>query len=125
MSIKKNLIYNVTYQMLILILPLITTPYISRVIGVDGVGVQSYTYSIVNYFVLFAMLGINNHGNRSVAMVRDNKENLSRVFLSIYSVQVIISLIMIIFYSIYVYFIVDKYKIIFLIQLIYIISALF
>ncbi|CDG00893.1 Putative Polysaccharide biosynthesis protein [Clostridium chauvoei JF4335] len=111
--------------MLILILPLITTPYISRVIGVDGVGVQSYTYSIVNYFVLFAMLGINNHGNRSVAMVRDNKENLSRVFLSIYSVQVIISLIMIIFYSIYVYFIVDKYKIIFLIQLIYIISALF
>ena len=43
---KKNLIYNIIYQLLILILPLITMPYVSRVLGADGIGTYSYTYSI-------------------------------------------------------------------------------
>ena len=80
MSVKKNFIYNLSYQILVMILPLITTPYISRVIGAEGVGIQSYTYSIANYFVLFAMLGVNNHGNRSIAMVRNDQEKLNRTF---------------------------------------------
>ena len=67
-SIKKNFIYNIAYQVLIIILPLITTPYVSRVLGVDGVGTYSYTYSIAYYFCLFGMLGISNHGNRSIAL---------------------------------------------------------
>ena len=96
MSIKKNFIYNFAYQVLVIILPLITTPYISRVIGPEGIGIQSYTYSIANYFVLFAILGISNHGNRSIAMVRDNDEKLNRTFSSIYLVQFIMSIIMII-----------------------------
>lgn len=124
MSTKKNFIYNLAYQILIMILPLITTPYIARVIGPEGVGIQSYTFSIVNYFVLFTMLGINNHGNRSIAMVRDNKKKLSKTFVSIYSVQSMMAIIMIILYSLYIIFIVDKYKIIFVIQLLHIISAL-
>ena len=124
MSIKKNFIYNLSYQILIMILPLITTPYISRVVGPEGVGIQSYTYSIANYFVLFAMLGVNNHGNRSIAMVRNNKEKLQRTFVSIYSVQFIMSAIMIALYSIYIIFIAKENKIICIIQAIYIISAL-
>lgn len=124
MSIKKNFIYNFAYQILIMILPLITTPYISRVIGPEGVGVQSYTYSISSYFVLFAALGIKNHGNRSIAMVRDNQEKLNRTFSSIYGIQVIMSLIMIILYFLYIIFIAKDNKIIFIIQAIYIIAAL-
>lgn len=124
MSVKKNFIYNLSYQILIMILPLITTPYISRVIGPTGIGIQSYTYSIANYFVLFAMLGVNNHGNRSIAMVRNNKEKLQRTFVSIYSVQFIMSAIMIALYSVYIIFIVKENKIICIIQAIYIISAL-
>ena len=124
MSVKKNFIYNFCYQILTMILPLITTPYISRVIGPEGVGIQSYTYSIANYFVLFAMLGINNHGNRSIAMIRDDKEKLNRTFSSIYSMQFIMSTIMILLYSLYIMFIAKENKIIFLIQAIYIISAL-
>lgn len=124
MSIKKNFIYNITYQILIVILPLITTPYISRTIGAEGIGLQSYTYSIVSYFILFAMLGINNYGNRSIAIVRDNKEKLSRVFISIYIVQLILSMIMILLYSLYIIIIVKENKTIFIIQLIYLISAL-
>ena len=52
-SIAKNYIYNMVYQVLILILPLITTPYLSRVLGAEGIGIYGYTYSIVTYFILF------------------------------------------------------------------------
>lgn len=124
MSIKRNFIYNLSYQLLIMILPLITTPYIARVIGADGVGIQSYTYSIANYFVLFAMLGIYNHGNRSIAMVREDKTKVSKVFFSIYYIQLIMSLIMIILYSLYIIFIAKEYKLFFIIQIIYIVGAL-
>ena len=124
MSVKKNFIYNFMYQMLVMILPLITTPYISRVIGPEGVGIQSYTYSIANYFVLFALLGINNHGNRSIAMIRDNKEKLNRTFSSIYLVQLIMSVIMTVLYLLYIIFIAKDNKVIFVIQAIYIIAAL-
>ncbi|MBN1036871.1 MULTISPECIES: flippase [Clostridium] len=124
MSIKRNFIYNLSYQILIMILPFITTPYVSRVIGAEGVGIQSYTFSIANYFVLFATLGINNHGNRSIAMARQDKEKLNKTFISIYLVQVIMAILMMILYSIYIVFVVSEYKIIFTIQLIYIISAL-
>ena len=46
-SLKKNFIYNITYQILVLIIPLITVPYVSRVVGVSGIGTYSYTYSVV------------------------------------------------------------------------------
>ncbi len=124
MNIKKNFIYNVLYQILIMILPLITTPYIARVIGANGVGVQSYTYSVVNYFVLFAMLGVNNYGNRSIAAVRDDKEKLSKTFWSIYGLQAILSIIMLIIYMFYLIFITNENKVIAGIQSIYIFSAL-
>ena len=69
-SIKKNFMYNVVYQILLIILPLITTPYISRILGSEGLGTYTYTYTIANYFMLAAMLGVKNYGNRSVAAVR-------------------------------------------------------
>ena len=49
---NKNFIYNVIYQIFVFLIPLITTPYISRVLGVDNIGIYSYTYSIVYYFML-------------------------------------------------------------------------
>ncbi len=121
-SIKKNFIYNILYQLLILILPLITVPYVSRVLGSSGVGIYSYTYSIVNYFMLIAMLGINNYGNRTIAKVRDDKEKLSKTFFSIYSIQIIMSILMILLYIGYVLLFDNQYKVIALIQLIYLIS---
>ena len=52
-------------------LPLITTPYVSRISGAENLGIYSYTNTIAQYFVIFAMLGLNNYGNRAVAMARD------------------------------------------------------
>ena len=57
-SLKKNYLYRVFYEVLILITPFITTPYVSRVLGADGVGVYSYTYSIITYFFLGTSLTV-------------------------------------------------------------------
>lgn len=124
-QIKKNFIYNALYQMLILILPFITVPYVSRILGTTGVGIYSYTYSIVYYFMLIGMLGINNYGNRTIAKSRDNKKLLSQNFLSIYFLQLIMNMIMIIFYLIYICVINNQYKLISAIQIIYLISNMF
>ena len=124
-DIKKNFIYNIAYQILILIIPLVTVPYISRVLGSSGVGIYSYTYSIVYYFMIFAMLGLNNYGNRTIAKVRDDKKKLSKTFKEIYCMQIITSLTMIALYFIYLIIFDVKYKEIALIQSIYVISCVF
>ena len=113
-SIKKNLFYNSLYQILVVLTPLITSPYISRVLGANGLGIYSYSYTIANYFLIFAMLGVMNYGNRSIAMIRDNKDKLSRTFISIYMLQIITSTIMIIMYGLYIIFIAKENKIIFI-----------
>ncbi len=124
MSVKKNIIYNITYQILILFLPLVTTPYISRVIGAEGVGIYSYTYSIANYFILFAMLGLNNYGNRSIATVRDDKIKLSETFFNIYGLQLVTTTTMVILYLAYtIFFVSDNLEIAY-IQLVFIISTM-
>ena len=124
MDVKKNIIYNVTYQILILLLPLVTTPYISRVIGAEGIGIYSYNYSIVNYFMLFALLGLNNYGNRSIAAVRDNKVKLSQTFFNIYGLQVLTSGVMILLYLGYITCFLSDYRLIAYMQLIFIISTM-
>lgn len=79
-SVVRNYMYNLIYQVLILILPLITTPYLSRVLGAEGVGIYGYTYSIVTYFVLFGSLGIALYGQREIAYVQDNPRKRKKVF---------------------------------------------
>lgn len=79
-SIRKNYIYNLSYQVLVLITPLITAPYISRVLGADGIGTISYAESVVSYFVLFAAVGIPTYGQREISYVQDSVEKRSEVF---------------------------------------------
>lgn len=63
-----------------LITPFITTPYISRVLGADGTGVQSYTNSVVQYFAILAALGTASYGQREIARHRDEIKIRSRFF---------------------------------------------
>lgn len=79
-SVKKNYIYNVCYQILNLLAPLITTPYISRVLGVKGVGEYSYTTSIVTYFITLAILGSTPYAQREISYVKDDKKKYSILF---------------------------------------------
>lgn len=87
-----------------IILPLITAPYISRVLGVDGIGTYSYVYSISYYFGLCGMLGVANHGNRSVALVKKDRVKLSKTFANIYSIQLLTTLLAMICYIVYILF---------------------
>lgn len=82
-SITKNYIYNMVYQILILILPLVTTPYLSRVLGAEGIGIYGYTYSIVTYFVLFGSLGVALYGQREIAYVGEDKEKRNKIFIEV------------------------------------------
>ncbi len=104
-SIKKNYFYNIVYQILNIVIPLITTPYVSRILGSGGVGRYSYAYSIAYYFVMFAMLGVNNYGNRTIAVASDDKQKRSKIFWGIYCFQLCVSVIVIILYVAYVLFI--------------------
>lgn len=79
-SIAKNYIYNLIYQMLTIVLPVITTPYLSRVLGAEAIGIYGYTLSIVTYFVLFGSLGIAMYGQREIAYVQGNQEKESKAF---------------------------------------------
>ncbi|WP_033152038.1 flippase [Pseudobutyrivibrio ruminis] len=100
-SIKKNYIYNVIYQTLMVFVPLITTPYISRVLGSEGVGSVSYAESITSYFVLFASMGIATFGQREISYYQDSAEERSRVFWDTKILGFLISGIVFVFYLAY------------------------
>lgn len=89
MQILKNYLYNIFYQIFILLVPIVTTPYLARVIGPTGVGINSYTNATIQYFILFGSIGINLYGNRQVAFVRNNRELLTQTFYEIYILRII------------------------------------
>ena len=124
-QVNKNFIYNIVYQIFIYIIPLISVPYVSRVLGVNNIGIYSYTYSIVYYFMLAAMIGINNYGSRKIAKCKENIEARSFNFFSIYLLQLMLSVLMIILYSGFIFIWAKEYKTIMFIQIIYLISVIF
>lgn len=124
-SVQKNFLYSVAYQILIVLLPLITAPYISRTLGATAVGIYAYTNSVAYYFLIFAMLGISNHGNRCIAAARDDKKRLNHVFSSIYILQIGTFFIATIAYVIYCFFVVTENRTVAFIQLLYVLSGLF
>lgn len=124
-SAKKNFIYSSIYQVLVLVLPLITTPYVSRIFGAENLGIYSYTNTIAQYFVIFAMLGLNNYGNRAVAMARDNQDELDCVFSEIYTMQIVTGLVSLFVYLGYAIFLLNEYKTYSVILTLYVLSAVF
>ena len=92
-SIRKNYILRACYEVLLLITPLITTPYIARVLQSDGVGIASYTGSIMAFFTMFAALGTPQYGMREIARNRDHPEKATRLFWEIELMTVFTSLL--------------------------------
>lgn len=108
-SLKKNVIYSFIYQFLILFLPLVTAPYLSRVIGPNGIGIYSYSYSIALYFSFFTLLGLNNYGNREIASIQNDFKRRSKTFWEIYTMQFLSFLVCLVLYFFYSsYFAIDK-----------------
>ena len=103
-SIKKNVIYNTLYQVLAILIPLVTTPYLSRVLGPEAMGEYSFSNAITSYFILFILLGLNSYGNRAIASIRGNKVILSKAFKEIYIMQLICSIFVVIAYIFFAIF---------------------
>ena len=82
-SLARNYVYNLIYEILILILPIITTPYLSRILGAVGIGIYTYTYSIVTYFILFGSLGVAMYGQREIAYAQNNINSRKKIFFEI------------------------------------------
>ena len=119
----KNYIYSSLYQIILLVTPLIMTPYLTRVMGAGVLSINTYTANIVGWFVIFGMLGIGNYGNKSIARVREDKKELSKTFIEIYLMQLMTLMISSIGYIIFINFIVTEYKLVYILQGITLISV--
>ncbi len=91
-SVSENLFYNILYQVVITVLPILTTPYVARVLGLEASGIHSFTESIVTYFILFGSLGTSLYGIRAVARVRDNPIQLSQTTIEIIALKLVLLL---------------------------------
>ena len=104
-SIKKNYIYNLLYQVLAIIIPIITIPYVSRVLGARNIGIYGYTLSISAYFILFGSLGVALYGQREIAYVQNDKKKYSKKFWEIFLLKLLtMTIATIIFYFAFVKF---------------------
>lgn len=123
-SLKKNILLNSAYQILSVITPFITAPYVSRVLGVEQIGVNSYTNSIVAYFSMFAILGTVIYGTREISRNRENKEEYSKLFWEIELLSIFLSLTMVALWIGFIFF-APQYKTIYIILTLTLLSNLF
>ena len=90
-SIKKNFIMNIILTMSSFIFPIITFPYISRVLLPAGTGKINFATSVTSYFLMIAQLGVPSYGIRACAKIRENKEELTRTAHELLIINVIMS----------------------------------
>ena len=92
-SLKFNFIMNALLTMSQFIFPLITFPYVSRILSPEGIGKVSFATSVISYFAMFAQLGIPTYGVRTCAKVRDDKRELSRTVQELFIINIAMSII--------------------------------
>lgn len=108
MKTIKNIFFSFLSQLIVLLVPIITTPYLSRVLGVGNIGTYSYYYSIANYFGIFIMLGLSVYGVRTIAKYSADKNLLSKNFWGIYTMQLSVGMIVLLAYIIFTFLISDN-----------------
>lgn len=117
----KNYIYQFIYQLINIIFPILTLPYVSKVLGAENLGMYTYSFSIITYLILVSDLGIRNYGSRKVAYCRENKGELEKFFWELLLQKFYIS--MLVFLLSFIYFFYTNKNEIFLIQIFYIIIS--
>lgn len=122
MKVIKNYLYNAGYQILLMLAPVITTPYIARVLGAHNNGINTYTNGWVTFFFLLGQLGISLYGNREIAYKRDDLYERSKIFFEIISLQLMTSSFALLSYIIAVFLFSTTFRIYFLIQALWIVA---
>ncbi|NYS32761.1 flippase [Streptococcus danieliae] len=97
MKLIKNYLYNLSYQVLLILLPIITTPYVTRIFSSNDLGTYAFYNSIATYFLLLAGLGVANYGTR---LISQNRNHLQPIFWSIYHLQLLATFLSTLFYVI-------------------------
>lgn len=101
MKVIKNIIYQSLNNILLAVLPLITVPYVSRILGPNSLGIYSFSYTIVYYFVMIANLGTTTYGSREIAAVQHDERKRNKTFWEIYILRVLITIVL---YLIFLFF---------------------
>ncbi|MDG5160188.1 lipopolysaccharide biosynthesis protein [Staphylococcus aureus] len=122
-SLKENIIYQGLYQLIRTMTPLITIPIISRAFGPSGVGIVSFSFNIVQYFLMIASVGVQLYFNRVIAKSVNDKRQLSQQFWDIFVSKLFLALTVFAMYMVVITIFIDDYYLIFLLQGIYIIGA--
>ena len=97
-SVKKNFFYSALLTGANYIFPLIVFPYVSRVLGVTNIGACNFVDSIVQYFIIFSMLGIDVVGVREIAKVKNDRTRLNQCFSSVICINALLTLIAVVVY---------------------------
>lgn len=122
MKVIKNYLYNAGYQILLMLAPVITTPYVSRILGANNNGINTYTNGWVTFFYLAGQLGISLYGNREIAYQRNDKYKRSKIFWEIISLQLLTTSIALIAYIAVVLMFSSAFKVYFLLQALWIVA---
>ncbi|KFF05225.1 flippase [Flavobacterium reichenbachii] len=106
--LKKNIFYNTLLSLSQILFPLITFPYVSRILGPNGIGQVGFVDSFTQYFILFSTLGIPLYGVRELSKIRNENNKLSKLFTELILIHLLSTLIFLIIYSCSIFFLNDK-----------------
>lgn len=123
-SVRLNFVLSMAYQVLIVILPMITAPYLARVLGAAKNGIYSFTASYQTYFSMFAALGTVTYGAREIARNRKDRALRSKLFWEIELMTVLTSTISILAFVVFI-FTRDRYRIYYLPQIMAVLAVMF
>lgn len=101
-SVKKNVLYKSLLTLSSYLMAFITFPYITRVLGVDKIGIVNFVDNTINYFLLFATMGLSLLGTREIAMVKDDYQERSRVFSNILGINLLFTFIVLLLFALFV-----------------------
>ncbi len=121
-SIKRNYAYNVSYQIFSLIAPLITAPYIARVLGPENIGILTFAVTVISYFNMFGSLNVNLFGSRELAYFKEDIDKKSEIFWNILFLKIFNLILTLVVLYAWLYFSNLDYKYLFYIESLLIIS---
>lgn len=123
-NVIKNFIYQSSFQIMKIIIPIVTIPIVSKALGPYGIGEFNYINSISQYFILLSTLGLNLYGNREISINRDNKVQMSKRFWEIFLIQLFTSILSLILYFLLIVYLVKDNYLLYIIQGLVIISSI-
>lgn len=92
MSLKKNILYNILLTTSLYVLQFVTYPYVSRMLGVTGIGITNFAQSVVQYFIMFSMMGVNTLGTREIAKCNGDGAKRNKVFSDIFQLNLLVTM---------------------------------